>query len=275
MKTPFTWARFAFWAWCTAVLMAPLAHAQANLPLRSHIESGAFNTLTDEDVIRQWRALPASAVSAYLEGIVRPLNSYELRVQRQERIGGEWNARPYLNVLKYHHAPRRLYVKWLDGGPKAGQEIIYDETRRKDQIYAHLGGMMNLTSVWLTLDSPLIRGNTNHHVRDDLNLQFFVRTVTQRLQSMPADASLNQATVEVLTVGKKRCVAVTLPSSASASGLYTGKLRFALELDRVMLKQFEAWDAQQVLIERIVIDQLNVRPMTDADFDPKNPGYDF
>lgn len=272
MKTHFKWACCAGLIWATAALAAPQVGLDA--PLRPQIESGAFARLSDDEVVRHWRALPPSAVAAYLDGLVQPLNSYELRVQRQERIAGAWNAKPFQNVLKYTHSPRRLYVKWLDGGPKAGQEIIYDETRRKDQIYAHLGGMMNLTSVWLALDSPLIRGNTNHHVRDELNLQFFVRAVTQRLKPMSEEA-WGQASIEVLTVGKKRCVAVTLPASTSASGLYAGKLRFALELDRVMVRLFEAWDAQQVMTERIVIDQLEARPMTDAEFDPKNPAYDF
>jgi Protein of unknown function (DUF1571) len=243
--------------------------------LCQRLKSGELSGLGDAAAVRVFQGLPPAALAHCLQAMVDPLSSYELWVQRQERIDGSWNAKPWLNHLKYTHEPRRIYVKWLDGGPKAGQEMIYDETRRKDQIYGHLGGFMNVTSAWLSLDSSIIRSNTNHNLRDELNLQFFVRTVKQRLMGMQASGASPKA-IEVVSQAGKRQVSITLPPGVgTAARPYTGKLRFAIDIDQAMVRQFEAWDAADTLIERVVVDRLKPTPLDAADFDPDNKAYNF
>ncbi|MBR7552095.1 DUF1571 domain-containing protein, partial [Mycobacterium tuberculosis] len=56
-------------------------------------------------------------------------------------------------------------------GAQSGQEIIYDETKRKDEMYGHLGGIMGFTSIWTAIDGTLAKSQSNHTVRD-LGFQF-------------------------------------------------------------------------------------------------------
>jgi Protein of unknown function (DUF1571) len=245
--------------------------------LYQRLKSGELAGLSDAAVIKLFQGLPPAALAQSLQAMVEPLNSYELWVQRQERIQGSWNAQPWRNHLKFTHEPRRIYVKWLDGGPKAGQEMIYDETRRKDQIYGHLGGFMNVTAVWLSLDSSIIRSNTNHSLRDELNLQFFVRTVSQRLMGMQASGATPKA-IDISSPGGKRQISITLPPGVGNDAnnrLYPGVLRFAMDVDAAMVRQFEAWDQAGQLTERVVIDKIKPTPLGPADFDPQNKAYNF
>jgi hypothetical protein len=216
-----------------------------------------------------------SVVAGYLNAIVSPLLSYELWLKRQERIKGTLNDRPFLNYLKYMHAPRRVYVKWLDGGPFPGQEIIYDETKRKADVYGHLGGFLNVTSMWMSLSGMIVRANTNHNVREELSLQFFAHLLGQRLNAMQSAGVRTLQQVEVVNIGGQRRVAVTLPPSGVKSALYEGKVRFLLDVDQPMIRQFEAWDSSNEMVERIVVEKFKPSVLSALDFDPKNNNYKF
>ncbi len=242
--------------------------------LLQKVKAGEFMAMKDQGIIDFFGQLPPSAMAAFLSELTRPLSSYEMWIRRQERIKGKLNDEPYLNHMKYTHEPRRVYVKWLDGGPFSGQEMIYDETKRKNDAYGHLGGFFNVTALWLSLDGMLVRANTNHNIRDELSFQFFSQVLIQRLQAMQA-TGVRPVTVEVVNINGARRIAFTLPPAGQRSALYEGKIRFAIDLDQPMIRLFEAWDGSGELVERIVMDKLKPANLSDADFDPKNKEYKF
>lgn len=257
--------------------VAPAVEADAVRAWLKTWRSGAFLALDDAEVARRFQGVPPAVLAASLKAAVEPLNSYELWVQRQERLKGVYNERPFLNHMKYTHAPRRLYVKWLDGGPSAGQEMIYDETRRADQVYGHLGGLLNIRSVWLSFDSSIIRGNTRHNLRDELSLQYFMGTVAERLVAISAAGGQAVASAEVISSGRTRQIQLNLlPDAKAPPGPFSQeRWRVTFDLSQPQMHAFERWDSAGQPLERIVVDRLRIVPLQAIDFDPANPQYRF
>ena len=95
-------------------------------------------------------------------------------MSRSERIRGQWPDKPDHMLVRLAHDPLRIYAKWLPDGAHAGQEIIYDESERTDEMYGHLGGIMNVMPLWTSLNGALARAQSNHQVRD-LGTEYIAR----------------------------------------------------------------------------------------------------
>ena len=247
--------------------------AQEAQSLVERIQAGDIAKLTDADVIDTFKRLTPEVIASYLELGVQPYNEYELWMRREERLGGKWPAKPFLNHIKYRHRPRQLYLKWLTGGPKAGQEMIFDETRRKDALYGHVGGVFNVMSIWTPIDGALARSNSNHTVAD-LGLQSICAIVT-------AERALYHAGgrrpfpdgIEIGEVAGQRTVALTWVAPSARHYAYRTKVY--LDLRQPVVRGIEAWDADGTLIERIFLDKIVRTTFKDEDFDPANEAYAF
>lgn len=239
------------------------------------IHAGALTAMSDEQVRQTFAQLNPQVIPAYLEMGVKPLNEYELWMKREERLTSGWTTQPFLNYVKYRHQPRQVYMKWLKDSPKSGQEIIYDETKRKDASYGHIGGFLNVTSIWTTIDGSMAKGNSNHTVRD-LGLQSIVSILLDSNRQRLRDGeptSPNQ--IEITQVNGDRVVALTWVNPAGQHHSYAAKSRVCLDLKQPWVRQIESWDERGELFERITFDKIVPAQFTDADFDPKNSHYAF
>lgn len=235
-------------------------------------QAGALLALDDEALVRSFRTLPPEVLATALELGASQHEGFEIWMKRQERIGGRWNDKPFLNHIKFRQQPRQVYMAWLAGGPKAGQEILYDALRRPDAMYGHLGGAFNVMSIWTALDGSLARDNSNHTVLD-LSPRFVAEVVSaewQRYRSEGRDARADL--MEVATVAGQRTVALTW---APGPAHYAPRTRICLNLRQPWVLQAEAWDADGEIRERILFERVVPAHFTDADFDPANPAYRF
>lgn len=264
--------------------MAASAEPFSDIPLQSvvaqeaqafvnRIQSGDIARLSDDEVIKTFRQLNPEVIASYLEIGARPYNEYELWMRREERIEGRWPAKPFLNYIKYRHEPRQVYVKWLDGGAKAGQEMIFDETKRKDAMYGHIGGLFNVLSIWTALDGAMARANSNHTVIDFGVQAIFSIVKAERAQYEAEGRRPFTDRVEIAKVAGQRTVALTW--IAPSTKHYAHKTKVYLELAQPMVRGIEAWDAQGALLERILIEKIVPAGFSDADFDPRNKAYAF
>lgn len=272
-------------AWLWAVPQA--AQAQGHPPWQTEAvrqqardllqrwQAGAFLALDDEALVRSFRALPPEVLATALGMGASQHEGFEIWMKRQERIGGRWNDAPFLNHIKFRQQPRQVYMAWLPGGPRAGQEILYDARRRTDAMYGHLGGAFNVMSMWTPLDGSLARQNSNHSVLD-LSPRFITDVVSAELQRYRAEGRSPQADVfEVLTVAGQRCLALAWTPPAGPPAHYAARTRVCLNLRQPWVLQVESWDAAGDIQERILFDKLVPSTFSDADFDPANPAYRF
>lgn len=250
------------------------AQQQAAL-LSKQVAGGELAKLPDEQLLAVFNALQPETPLLWAKAEVSRYPEYEYWMTRQERLNGQWQDQPARMLIRYRHAPRQLYAKWLPGGSQAGQEILYDETRRKDEMYGHLGGLLGFTSMWIALDGTIARAQSNHTVRD-LGFQYVVAMLERDARSLRA-AGLSErfARAEIVQEQGTRMVALTWELPAGAPRYYAKRVQLMLDLKNPWPRVETAWDADGNMVEKIVFEKA-VRKTFDTDtFDAKNGDYRF
>ncbi|WP_454723940.1 MULTISPECIES: DUF1571 domain-containing protein [Cupriavidus] len=269
-------------AQASAAADAPAATAYDGLPaqqqaalLSRQIAGGELAKLPDAQLLAAFHALQPEAPLLWAKAEMHRYPEYEYWMTRQERLNGQWQEQPARMVIRYRHAPRQLYAKWLPGGSQAGQEILYDETRRKDEMYGHLGGLLGFTSMWIALDGTIARAQSNHTVRD-LGFQYVVAMLERDARSLRA-AGLSErfARAEIVQEQGVRMVALTWELPAGAPQYYAKRVQLMLDLKNPWPRVETAWDAEGNMVEKIVFEKAVRKTFDAGTFDPKNGDYKF
>ncbi|SOY85052.1 conserved exported protein of unknown function [Cupriavidus taiwanensis] len=252
-----------------------LPSAQQAALFSRQVASGELARLSDAQVLAVFQALQPDALLKWARAEMNRYPEYEYWMSRQERLNGQWQEQPAKMQIRYRHAPRQLYAKWLPGGAQAGQEVLYDETRRKDEMYGHLGGVLGFTSMWIALDGSLARSQSNHTVRD-LGFQYVLSMLERDAKSLrAAGLSEKYGKAEIVQEQGVRMVALTWDLPAGAPQYYAKRVQLMLDLKHPYIRVETAWDADGNMVEKIVFDKLVRKTFEAAAFDPANPEYRF
>ena len=242
--------------------------------LRAAQQSGAMEKLSDEQLVALFQSLDPLALPRYIKEGPNGYPSYEFTLSRSERIHGQWPDQPDHMLVRIAHDPLRIYAKWLPDGTHAGQEIIYDESKRSDEMYGHLGGIMNVMPLWTSLTGALARSQSNHQVRD-LGTEYIAGQYLSEGKKY-AEAGLPHSTqVEVKTVDGVRVVAFTFEAPAGQPQFYAKKETLGLDLRHPFFRTVESYDNEGKLFEKIVIETITPKTFDESVFDPTNKAYKF
>ncbi|MDE1997438.1 MAG: DUF1571 domain-containing protein [Burkholderiales bacterium] len=259
----------------------PLAFASADPDAQAGELAQWFKTeklvgLPDDLLIWFFKNIAPATYVSFLKLSARIYREAEFWVRRQERLPQGWTDQPFVNYIKYRQQPRQVYVSWMDGGPDAGAEVIYDETVDKDQVYGHAGGILGIQPFWVSLNSALAKTSSNHSLRD-MGPQYLAdRFAADTDRLLHAGGDGRPSKVEILPeVGGRRLVAVTWIRPSGRPTYYAKKIRLAFDLRKVYVRTFEAWDDDGQIRERIVVDNALARKLADSEFRPSNPEYKF
>ncbi|KWR89207.1 DUF1571 domain-containing protein [Cupriavidus sp. IDO] len=252
-----------------------LPASQQSTLFSKQVASGELARMSDEQVLAVFRALQPETLLQWARAEMNRYPEYEYWMSRQERLNGQWQDQPARMMIRYRHQPRQLYAKWLPGGIQSGQEILYDETRRKDEMYGHLGGVLGFTSMWIALDGTLARAQSNHTVRD-LGFQFVLSMLERDAKSLrAAGLSEKYSRAEIVQEQGVRMVALTWDLPAGSPQYYAKKVQLMLDLKHPYVRVETAWDADGNMVEKIVFERLVRKTFEAAVFDPANPDYRF
>ncbi|CAJ0714630.1 hypothetical protein LMG6871_01169 [Ralstonia edaphis] len=243
--------------------------------LTSQVNANAFAAWSDEDVLAMAQAMKPETLVRWLKAEVARLPEYEYRMRRQERVKDQWQSQPALMLIRYRNAPRQVYARWLKGGAHAGQEIIYDETVRKDEMYGHLGGLVGFVAIWSALDGSLAKSQSNHTARE-LGLQFIVDSVERDGRAHVAaggSGKFNEA--KMVTEDGERMLRLTWDAPSGPPTFYAKRVRLYFDLKNPWVRIEEAWDESGNQLEKIVIESVTRKTWNDQTFNPKNPEYKF
>jgi len=243
--------------------------------LGSQVHANAFASWSDDDILAMAQAMKPETLVRWLKTEVAKLPEYEYRMRRQERVKDQWQSQPALMLIRYRNTPRQVYARWLKGGAHAGQEIIYDETVRRDAMYGHLGGLFGFAAIWSALDGALARSQSNHTARE-LGLQFIVDTVERDGRAHVADGGsgkFNEA--KIMTEGGERMLALTWDAPSGPPTFYAKRVRLYFDLKNPWVRIEEAWDESGNQLEKIAIESVTRKTWNDQTFNPKNPEYKF
>ncbi|GMG91832.1 DUF1571 domain-containing protein [Cupriavidus metallidurans] len=252
-----------------------LPTSQQATMLSKQVASGELAAQSDAQVLATFDALQPEAILTWARAEMNRYPEYEYSMTRQERLNGQWQDKPARMMIRYRHMPRQLYAKWLPNGAQAGQEIIYDETRRKDEMYGHLGGIMGFTSIWTAIDGTLAKSQSNHTVRD-LGFQFVLSMLERDAKTLRA-AGLPEkySRVEIVQEQGVRMVALTWELPEGAPKYYAKKVQLMFDLKHPWPRAETAWDADGNMVEKIVFEKAQKKTFDASTFDPSNSEYKF
>jgi hypothetical protein len=242
--------------------------------LRDAAQSGALERLDDAQLLALFQSLDPLTVPRYIKDGPNGYPSYEFTMVRQERIRGIWPRRPDHMLVRLTRHPLRIYAKWLPDGAHSGQEIIYDESRRRDEVYGHLGGLLRVLPMWASLDGALARAQSNHQVRD-LGTEFIVNQFLAEGERAAQTDVTRLYRIEVKTSDGVRVVAFTYETPTGQPEYYAKKETLGLDLRHPWFRSAESYDNDGRLFEKIVFQTITPQTFDDSTFDPKNPAYQF
>jgi hypothetical protein len=93
------------------------------------------------------------------------LKTYQVRISRQERVGGQLQPQEEI-LLSIRRDPKAVRLEWTDGASK-GREVIYSAKLDPRMIFVHHpGAAVVLPAMKIPVDSPLITKNSRHKITD-------------------------------------------------------------------------------------------------------------
>jgi len=236
--------------------------------------SGMLANMSDTALVSLFKSLDPLTVPRYLKNGPNGYPSYEFTMLRRERIHGMWPSQDDHMLVRVTRDPLRVYAKWLPDGGHAGQEILYDETARPNEMYGHLGGLLKVIAIWTSVDGSLARSQSRHSVRD-LGTEYITQQFLAEGKKF-ADAGVTRANnIEVKTIDGARVVAFTYETPSGQPDFYAKKEILGLDLRRPYFRTAESFDNDGKIFESIVFQNIAPKTFDDAAFNPKNPAYNF
>jgi hypothetical protein len=230
--------------------------------------------MSDPALVSLFKSLDPLALPRYLKNGPNGYPSYEFTMLRRERIHGMWPTEADHMLVRVTRDPLRVYAKWLPDGGHAGQEILYDESARPNEMYGHLGGLLKVIAIWTSLDGSLARSQSRHSVRD-LGTEYLTQQFLAEGKKF-ADAGVTRANnIEVKTIDGARVVAFTYETPSGQPDFYAKKEILGLDLRRPYFRTAESFDNDGKIFESIVFQNIAPKTFDDATFSPKNPAYNF
>jgi hypothetical protein len=242
--------------------------------LRAAQQSGALEQLDDAQLVALFQSLDPLTLPRYIKEGPNGYPSYEFTMARSERIRGIWPDKPDHMLVRVAHDPLRIYAKWLPDGAHAGQEIIYDESKRTDETYGHLGGIMNVMPLWTSLTGALARSQSNHSVRD-LGTEYIAEQYLDEGKKYTEAGLPRSVQIEVKTIDGVRVVAFTFETPVGQPQFYARKETLGLDLRHPYFRSVESYDNDGKLFEQIVFETITPKTFDDVTFDPHNKDYHF
>jgi hypothetical protein len=229
---------------------------------------------------------PLDPVILWAEGAFQraeKIKDYTALLTKRERIGDRLEEHQFLQ-LKIRHEPFSVYIKFLRRGCERSREILYVEGQNDGMLLAHDAGGMGtvLGTVKLAPDGLIAMRGQRYPVTmigfKNLGLKLLEQAKRDRQIEAPTDVKwFNGAKVNGQIA---RCVQVTHPVRHPEHQFAVARVYVDEELGIPIRYEGYAWpenpDGKPVLVEEYTYSciQLNLG-LSDADFDVKNPRYNF
>ncbi|RQH07511.1 DUF1571 domain-containing protein [Paraburkholderia dinghuensis] len=253
----------------------------AHLPLDEQVrwlqhtaQNGALAKLDDAQLVTLFSSLDPRALPRYIAAGPHGYASCEFVMLRRERIHGRWPAAPDHMLVRIAHDPLRIYAKWLPDGAHAGQEVLYDATRRGDEMYGHPGGFFGMVSMWARLDGSFAHAQSRHRLTD-LGTEFIAHRFVDENTRLEQAGLVRPAQIDVKTVDGVRVVAFTWEAPRGVNGFYASKETLGLDLRHPWFRTAQSYDSEGRLFEEVVFEQMEPKSFDALTFDSKNPDYRF
>ncbi len=226
------------------------------------------------------KALLLAAAIRSVEELGR-IPAYTATLQKHERIGGVLGPVQTL-AMKVRHQPFAIYFKFL--APKEGKEALYAEGHHDNKLIAHSGDWTRrlIPRLAVPIDSPLALADSRHPVTEAGLLALAKKLVMYRGMDIGDPLAITVIDRTTAPDGRPALRSVHIHSDPKAGRpfprvaiLYDPATRYPIRIDSY------DWPAPGAsgnldLAESFYYTDIKLNaPLTEADFDPKNPDYAF
>ena len=234
--------------------------------------------LSDSERIRSLSALSAGEREAFYRALdsaqfitlgrkaLAGLGLYRARLIKSERVGTRSHG-PDVVEVTIREKPRAVLVDFVDGKHK-GRRALYNVELRPHEMLARESGILGLFSLWLSLDSSLVRRDTNHSIAE-VGFGAMI-DLMQTDQAKAASAGGYRRLDEGFDARGLFCILFTAPPSVQ--NLYAKRLRFCVDAGLGLPLKIEIFD-DQGLREHVEFHNLRAHLALPSDFfTPKGAG---
>lgn len=216
-------------------------------------------------------------------GDLEKIQDYSAVVVKRERIDDELLPTEQMFV-KIRHKPFSVYMHFLGPEKLKGREVIYIEGANDGNMWAHTTGIQHklVGTVSIAPTSRIAMMNQRYPLTE-----IGVLNLTKRLVEVAEhDAKYGECDVqyfsEGVTINKRACtcIQVTHPVPRSTFLFHLARIFVDQELNIPIRYEAHDWPDEKggkpKLLEEYTYLNLKLNNgFTDADFDPKNPNYNF
>lgn len=211
------------------------------------------------------------------------INDYTALLTKRERVAGHLQGYQYLQ-LKVRHEPFSVYARFLKPLAISGRETLYVEGQNNGLLLAHEGrGLGEAVGTVSLAPEGMIAMSGQRHPLTRIGFKNLARRLLavakqDRQIAAPCDVKfIKGAKVNGRTT---TCIQVSHPIRHAEHQFSMARVFIDEQLGIPIRYEGYAWPEQpgedQVLVEEYTYS--NIQPnvgLTDRDFDPKNPAYDF
>lgn len=208
------------------------------------------------------------------EAAYERVESYTAVFHKQQRIAGKLLGKEDI-FLKFRKKPYSLYLKWMTK-PYKGSELLYVVGWNKDRIKAHRGDFLSFIVRNLDPNDPKLMENQLRPVTS-IGVGFLLKTVAINMRKAIKAGVLTFTEHGKENVYGRETQVMVIDIPYELAGEYDGA-RFVVnqDVESKILLRIRVYNRDGRLIENYGYENLNLDArLTDADFDPKNPAYDF
>lgn len=229
-----------------------------------------------------------------LEHIHKDIQDYECTIVKRERIKGVLNEYEYMYAKIRNRKitdekleiPLSVYLKFLKPANVAGREVIWVEQRNNGKLCAHEGGaLLGRVSVWLDPNGPMaMKGNL--YPISEIGLENLVAKLIERgSRERTADPTGEDTIVEFKPGAKlngRKCTALSIRHDKQKPGYEFQLAQIFIDEELNIPIRYIAYGwPEKAGGDKLILEEYNYtdiklnRGFTDADFDPRNPTYNY
>ena len=170
--------------------------------------------------------------------------------------------------------PFKLYMRWVK--PSKGQESLYIQGANDNRIRAHGSGIIGLVTVNLDPTSTQAMQKSRHPITE-AGLHNLVRTIASNVQkALQSGELVSRDHGEKTVYGRRTRELEGVLSKDKSKGYYCYRCVVNVDLETRMPIRAQIFDENERLVECYGFEKLTLNPgLTDKDFDPENPEYQF
>lgn len=199
---------------------------------------------------------------------------------KREKVGRRMQPTQTMKI-KFRENPLSVYLNFQK--PHAGREVIYFQGRNGNQILAHETGIKGLVgTISLQPNSPQAMDESRYPITTIGIRKMLFQILKQWKEERQINAGVNVKYFPDAKLGNMQCKVLETSYSQKQPGLRFQMTRLYIDKATNLPVRVEQYDwptrrnSKPELVEEYTYTNIRTNAgLNDADFDPKNPAYNF